>query len=85
MSARLPMTLAPGHILTAAKAETLRMLAGFGDAGSCASWPSLPGGTLAMLVQFGVAEHAPDLDALGGRRYRVTAKGRDVLGWLGLV
>ncbi|MBX9707908.1 MAG: hypothetical protein K2X61_08260 [Caulobacteraceae bacterium] len=79
--AKLPLTIAPGHVLTAAKAEVLRQLALAGEGGSCAVPVIMPGGTLAALVQFGLVEHAPDLpnDHLGGRRYRVNDAGRAVL------
>ena len=85
--AKLPLTVGPGHVLTPAKAEVLRQLALAGEGGSCAVPVIMPGGTLAALVQFGLAEHAPDLanDHLGGRRYRVSDAGRDVLKRVGLV
>lgn len=85
--AKLPITVSPGRVLSAAKAEVLRQLAAAGEVGSCAVPILMPGGTLAMLVQFGLAEHAPDLanDHLGGRRYRVNAAGRAMLKRVGLV
>ena len=50
----LPWTIAPGCVLTAAKAEVLRQLALCGETGSGAVAVVLPRGTLAILVQFGV-------------------------------
>jgi hypothetical protein len=80
---RIPMTIAPGKVLTAFKVEALRHLARAGARGSCAVHPVMPGGTLAQLVDFGLAEHAPAIDSLGGRRYRVSAAGREMLTRLG--
>lgn len=84
--AKLPLTLSPGCVLTAFKAEVLRQLAAAGVVGSCAVPLVMPGGTLAILVQFGVAEHAPSIanDCRGGRRYRINAAGSDVLKRLGM-
>ena len=73
------LRVAPGAIVTPFKAEVLRQLARAGDRGSCACYGIMPGATLASLSMFGLAEHAPDIDDLGGRRYRITARGRDVL------
>ena len=80
---RLPLTIAPGKVLTPFKAEALRHLARAGERGSCAVYSVMPGGTLAQLVDFGLAEHAPAIDSLGGRRYRASAAGRDMLARLG--
>lgn len=80
---QLPLTIAPGKVLTPFKASALRELARAGDRGSCAVHSVMPGGTLAQLKDFGLAEHAPAIDALGGRRYRVSAAGREMLASLG--
>ena len=83
--AKLPLTLSPGCVLTVGKAEVLRQLAGWGEGGATAG-PTMAGGTLAMLVQFGLAERLPPPanDALGCRRYRINDAGRAVLQRVGL-
>lgn len=79
-----PMKIAPGCDLTPFKAKVLRHVADAGDVGLCAG-PVTPGGTLGALSQFGLVEPAltPANDALGGRRYRITAEGRVVIQKLG--
>ena len=82
MKARLPLKIGPGQVLTAAKADALRALGRAGDGGLAAT-VAHTGGTLAMLRQFGLAELAGAADALGERRTRITARGREVLARLG--
>lgn len=67
--------IAPGCVVTAEKRRVLAELHRSGERGSCAFPVVMPGGTLAALRMFGLAEHAPDLDGLGGRRYRVSPAG----------
>lgn len=81
--AELPLKIKPGCVLDRRKAEVLLELARSGERGSCAVYLVMPAGLLASLVTFGLAEHAPDLDDLGDRRFRVTAAGLDVLKRLG--
>lgn len=74
-----------GDTLTEQKLLVLMRLAECGDRGATAAHGFMPGGTLAVLHQFGLAEHAQALDQLGGRRYRVNAAGVDLLTDLGLI
>lgn len=49
-----------------------------GERGVTAHHPTYPGGRLATLKMFGLLEHAPE-DRLGGRRFRPSAEGWDLL------
>lgn len=84
--AKLPLKLGPGQVLTAFKAEVLRHLGDAGAAGICPG-PVTPGGTLAQLRAFGLAERMPQPanDSLGGVRTRITEPGLAVLKRLGMV
>lgn len=84
--AKPPLKLGPGQVLTAFKAEVLRHLADAGPAGLCPG-PMTPGGTLAQLRAFGLAERMPQPanDSLGGVRTRITEPGRAALKRLGMV
>jgi hypothetical protein len=78
--ARLPHVVGPDQVLTEAKVQVLEVLARAGDAGLCAG-PVTPGGTLAILRQWGLADRMPQPanDVLGGTRTRINEAGRAIL------
>lgn len=80
------MRIGPGQLLTAHKAEVLRILGTFGAFGVCPG-PVTPGGTLAQLRDFGLAEvmAQPEGDRIGDVRTRINAAGTDVLAQLGML
>lgn len=81
------MTRPPWRIVAARNAQgldvtrhqltVLKALADCGKAGSCAVQGVMDGGTLAALVQLGLAERLPRMakDQLGGCRYRALPEG----------
>jgi hypothetical protein len=72
----LPHVRTPDGIpvpMTETKIATLRELAKC-RTGTCSVTGVMEGGTLAALVQFGLAERIPS-DSLGGARYRVSEAG----------
>lgn len=74
-----------GDVMTEAKVEVLLKLAGAGERGvTPLRAGGLNAGTLAALKMFGLAEHAPALDALDDRRFRISPAGEDLLLELGL-
>lgn len=69
---------AAGLEVTRHQLTVLQALADCGQAGSCAVHGVMDGGTLAALVQLGLAERIPHQaanDGLGGCRYRALPEG----------